>query len=83
MDRNNDFRIRCGKIGGHVPGTNCGIAALVEKCLDERLGIKAAISLGFVGTGIGSAPNTCIEKATGRRLSHAEVLQRIGTYNGY
>lgn len=27
--------------------------------------------------------NTYIEKATGRRLSHAEVLQRIRTYNGY
>lgn len=59
------------------------IAALVEKCLDERIGIKADISLGFAGTGIGSDPNTYIEKATGRRLSHAEVLQRIRTYNGY
>ena len=71
-----------GMFGGHVPGANYGIAALVEECLENHLGIEADISLGFAGTGIGSDPNTYIEKSTGRRLSHGEVLQRIINYNG-
>ena len=34
------------------------------------------------GTGIGSDPNKYIEKSTGRRLSHSEVLKRINEFNG-
>ena len=71
-----------GMVGGHIPGANYAIAAFVEECLENNLGIKTDISLGFAGTGIGSDPNTYIEKSTGRRLSHEEVLQRINNYKG-
>ena len=77
---NNCFSNLFGMIGGHVPGANCGIAALLEECLEENLGIKADISLGFAGTGIGSDPNTYFDKATGQPLTHQQVLDRIRNY---
>ena len=79
---NSYFGDLSGLFGGHVPGANYAIAALLEESLESNLGIKADISLGFAGTGIGSDPNKYIEKSTGRRLSHSEVLQRINEYNG-
>ena len=72
----------CGTAVGHVPGANNVAAYAVELGLEEYLGIKADISLGFCGTGIGSDPNKYIEISTGKSLSHAEVIQRIRNYKG-
>lgn len=69
-----------GIIVGHIPGVNNGTALLIEKCLNDRFGIEANISLGFAGTGIGSDPNTYIDKATGQPLTHQQVLERIKNY---
>ena len=69
-----------GLICGHIPGVNNGMAALVESSLGNKLGIEADISLGFAGTGIGSDPNTYFDKATGQRLTHQQVLDRIMNY---
>ena len=69
-----------GLICGHIPGVNNGLAALVESSLGNKLGIKADISLGFAGTGIGSDPNTYFDKATGQPLTHQQVLDRIMNY---
>ena len=63
--------------GSHFPGANNGLAALVEECLDKMYGITADIDLGFCGTGIGSEPNKYTDKATGRSLTHKEVMERI------
>ena len=69
-----------GLICGHIPGVNNGMAALVESSLRNKLGIEADISLGFAGTGIGSAPNTYLDNATGQPLTHQQVLYRIMNY---
>lgn len=62
----------------HFPGANYGTAELIEEVLDSALGIDADIDLGFLGTGINSKPNKYIDKATGKSLTHQEVLARIG-----
>ena len=77
---NSYFGDLSGLFGGHVPGANYGIAALVEECLENHLGIEADISLGFAGTGIGSDPNTYKDIATGKPLSHQQVLEKIRAY---
>ena len=64
-------------IGSHCPGANYGLAALVEEYLDKVYGISADIDLGFCGTGIGSDPNKYIDKATGKSMTHSEVMNRI------
>lgn len=66
-----------GLVGGHVPGANNGLAALMENVLEDSFGIEADIDLGFAGTGICSDPNTYVEISTGKSLTHAEVLKRI------
>lgn len=81
IEGNGVFGDICGAIGGHVPGANIIVAEVIEACLSEILGIKANISLGLAGTGIGSDPNTYIEKSTGRSLTHAEVIRRIKSYH--
>lgn len=70
----------CGAVGGHLPGTNKLLAALVKEVLEDSLGIRANISLGFGGTGLGSDPNTYVDLRTGKNLSHAEVISRIRRY---
>lgn len=67
----------CGALGGHVPSANNAVAAFVKEILDNLFGIRADISLGWAGTGIGSDPNTYIDKATGRKLTHAEAITKI------
>ena len=80
MEGNGFIGDACGAIGGHVPGANNIVASFVEEILDRLFGIQADISLGLAGTGIGSKPNTYIEKATGRKLTHADVIQKIKYY---
>ena len=69
-----------GGIGTHIPGVNYIAVAGLEKHLEENLKIKADISIGFAGTGIGSDPNTYVDMETGKSLTHAEVLERIKTF---
>lgn len=61
----------------HCPGANYGTAKIVEELLNSALGISADINLGFCGTGINSKPNKYIDKATGKTLTHEEVIARI------
>lgn len=61
----------------HCPGANYGTAKIVEELLNSALGISADINLGFCGTGINSKPNKYIDKATGKTLTHEEVITRI------
>ncbi len=68
---------------GHAPGANNGIATYVEWYLDYYYDIKADISLGFAGTGIGSDPNTYTDKRTGKPMTHDEVLSRIWCERDY
>ena len=56
------------------------IVEVVQNALEFVLDIDADISLGFAGTGIGSNPNTYIDMKTGKRLTHAEVIDRIRRY---
>ncbi len=60
-------------IGTHVPLTNIACASELESALSDE-GIKADLSVGFLGTGIGSKPNKYYRKDNGQELSHQEVL---------
>ena len=66
-----------GKVDAHIPGANKVIASAVESILEKDLGISANINLGVGGTGIFSKSNTYTDIATGKRLSHSEVLSII------
>lgn len=59
----------------HQPGFNNGYASLIETLLEKKYGVKSDITLGY--SGIGLVPNTYIDNQTGRKISHAEVLNRI------
>ena len=61
----------------HVPGLNAGFRELVTASLEKNYKIKANISLGYLGLGIDSDPNTYTDMTTGKSLTHAEVLKRI------
>lgn len=65
--------------GFHMTMANSAVAKLMERALDQ-IGIKADISVGYAGTGIGSKHNTYIDKSTGNSLSQAEVEKRLETY---
>ena len=80
IEGNGVFGDICGAIGGHVPGANNIVAAVVKNALEYILDIRAEISLGFAGTGIGSDPNIYIDLKTGKMISHAEVIDRIRRY---
>ena len=61
----------------HTPGLNAGFRELVTASLEKNYKIKANISLGYLGLGIDSDPNTYTDMTTGKSLTHAEVLKRI------
>ncbi len=69
-----------GKVGGHLPCANGLVAALIKEVLEDNLGIRANISLGFGGTGLGSDPNTYLDIKTGKSFTHAEVINIIRRY---
>jgi len=71
------YRDIFGAVGGHIPGANNAIAALMENTLEESFGIRADIDLGIAGTGLCSDPNTYVDISTGKSMTHAEVLKRI------
>lgn len=64
----------------HIPGVNRALANAVEKILKENLHIDADISLGFLGTGVGSKKNTYKDMTNGRYISHQEVLNRLSKF---
>lgn len=66
-----------GAVGGHIPGANNAIAALMEEVLEKSFGIRADIDLGIAGTGLCSDPNTYVDISSGKSMTHAEVLKRI------
>ncbi len=59
--------------GSHIPLSNLGALDAVKGVLRKR-GIDADISLGFLGTGIGSSANRYINRETNEQISHQEVL---------
>ena len=67
--------------GSHVPISNQVDKVLVEDILKVEMGIKADISLGFLGTGLGSKSNTYKDlRNGGRSMTHAQVINRISMY---
>ncbi len=62
--------------GGHVPVANLSNIKPVEVTL-KALGIRADISVRFLGTGIGSDPNRYVSTETNRDLTHREVLELL------
>ncbi len=60
-------------VGTHVPLTNIACANELESALSDE-GIRSELSVGFLGTGIGSKPNKYYRKDNGQELTHQEVL---------
>lgn len=77
MVSNNEAIRQLGVIETHLPGANKILAETVKKMLKEDMNIDADISLGFLGTGIGSSKNTYRDMTNGQYISHAEVINRI------
>ena len=69
------------EIPENVPLANLMSKGDFENILKKYMGIDADISLGFLGTGLGSAPNTYKDlRNGGRSMTHAEVIDRIEHY---
>ena len=66
-------------VSSGLPGLNAISASSTERLLERKHGIKADISVGMFGTGFGERANTYTDLATGRRMSHLEVLARLQT----
>ena len=66
-----------GKIESHIPVVNSEVADTVETILKDQLNVDADISLGALGTGIGSKKNTYRDMKTRQILTHQDVLNRI------
>ena len=56
---------------------NMETESIVYYYLRDNMGIRANISLGFLGTGAGSDPNTYKDMRTGQALTHQEVMARL------
>ena len=65
-------------LGTHCPFANVQVSDSIYLYLRDKYGIRADFSLRFLGTGLGSDPNTYKEVGTNRILTHEEVLRRIG-----
>ncbi len=63
-------------IMSYIPGGTSGSAYGVEVALD-KLGIDADVSVGFLG--LGSKNNIYVDRATGMKLSHREVVDYVRT----
>ena len=68
-----------GALETHIPGANKILANTIEKGLKD-MGIEAHISIGFLGTGLASDPNTYKDMSTGKSLTHQEVVNIIKNY---
>lgn len=60
----------------YIPGGTTGGAYGVELALD-KMGIDADVSVGFMG--LGSKNNVYVDRATGMKLSHSEVVNYART----
>ena len=61
----------------HMPAVNRYFASELEDLLQEKYGIFSYISVGLLGTGLGSDPNYYMDIETHETISHNEVLRRI------
>lgn len=65
------------QFGTHMPLLNNFAAVVAESILNKKYGIKAIINVGVLGSGFNARPNSYTDKATGRTLTHLEVLSII------
>lgn len=79
MTKNSNTVNITGKFVSHVPMANEVIKMAVENQLSE-MGINADISIGIGGTGLFSKNNVYKNKRTGKTMTHAQVLKKIGNY---
>ena len=77
--KNNPHLKTLAGIAVHVPPAAIAGAYAMESKLDE-MGIDANISVGVLGTGLFSKNNTYYDRKLGRKLSHAEVVDRVRNY---
>lgn len=63
----------------HFPPATLAAAYEMESAL-SKIGIDANISVGVLGTGLFSKHNTYTDRETGRKLTHAEVVDRVRNY---
>lgn len=69
------------KGSSHLPVGNLVQREIVVAILKNKMGIEADVSLGLLGTGIGSENNTYKDLCNdGKPMTHDEVLNRIKTY---
>ncbi len=61
-------------VHGHTPVLNILDKPSVQELLYD-LGIDSDISVGFLGTGIGSDPNKYVSLKTNEALSHQQVVE--------
>ncbi len=61
------------EVGSRVPLVDIAGASELKSALSDE-GINADLSVGFLGTGIGSSPNKYYRKDNGQELTHQEVL---------
>ena len=67
-------KIKLGCLG------NIPLAYAMENFLQKDLGIKSNISVGWGGSGFREVNNSYTDMATGKALSHAEVVERVRNY---
>lgn len=60
-----------------MPAINRYFASEVEDILAKKYGVFSNISVGLLGTGLGSDPNFYMDINTHEELSHSEVIHRI------
>ncbi len=65
---------------GHTPVLNLLDKIPVQEMLYD-LGIDSDISVGFLGTGIGSDPNKYVSLKTNKAMSHQQVLDYLNTFD--
>ena len=59
---------------------NIPLAYAMEDFLAKDMGIKANISVGWGGSGYREVGNSYTDMATGKALSHSDVVQRLKNY---
>ena len=74
---NNPFVKKILGASSHMPVGNVINKEVVKYFLKENLNIEADISIGVLGTGIGSYHNTYKDLTEKRYLTHAEVIKRV------
>lgn len=60
-----------------IPYINSCYAPEFEDILLDKYGVYSFISVGMLGSDLFSDPNIYVDTATGKELTHAEVVRRI------